>query len=117
MIIKNRFFETKLKENIGKPKELWKNLKKIGLPKKVTSKSTNICLMNNNTLSFDLQKNVNIFKEFYTNIAKDLLNKLPSAKNIFNAQSLSKYYEKYHIERNSFKFSVRVSLLASNRFN
>ena len=102
---KKSFFETRLKENIGKPKELWKNLKKIGLPKKVTSKSTNICLMNNNTLSFDLQKNVNIFKEFYTNIAKDLSNKLPIAKNIFNAQSLSKYYEKYHIERNSFKFS------------
>ena len=33
---KKSFFENKLKESIGKPKELWKNLKAIGLPKKVT---------------------------------------------------------------------------------
>ena len=30
---KKKFFSKKLEENIGEPKELWKNLKKLGLPK------------------------------------------------------------------------------------
>ena len=45
------------------------------------------------------------FPLIYSNIAKDLLNKLPGATKIFNVQSLFKYYEKYQIERNSFQFS------------
>ena len=102
---KKSFFEIRLQESIGKPKELWKNLKNIGLPKKVTSKSANICLKNNGALSFDLQKNAEIFKEFYSNLARNLLNKLPNASNKFNSQSLIDYYENYKLERNSFKFS------------
>ena len=34
---KNTFFENKLKENIGKPKELWKTLNDLGLAKKGSS--------------------------------------------------------------------------------
>ena len=30
---KKKIFSKKLEENIGEPKELWKNLKKLGLPK------------------------------------------------------------------------------------
>ena len=33
---KKKFFSKKLEENIGEPKELWKNLKKLGLPKTKT---------------------------------------------------------------------------------
>ena len=29
---KQKFYKEKLKENIGKPKELWKALKSLGLP-------------------------------------------------------------------------------------
>ena len=32
-----KFFENKLNECIGKPKELWKALKSLGLPKKISS--------------------------------------------------------------------------------
>ena len=31
---KSQFYKEKLKENIGKPKELWKALKSLGLPSK-----------------------------------------------------------------------------------
>ena len=88
---KKYFFENKLKESIGKPKELWKNLKAIGLPKKVTSKSANICLKNNGTLSFDLQKNAEIFKEFYSNLAKNifLINYPMLPKNLTHYPSLT----------------------------
>ena len=33
---KRTFFKEKLQENVSRPKELWKTLKKIGLPKKKT---------------------------------------------------------------------------------
>ena len=45
---KKTYFEDKLKENIGKPKELWKALNDLGLPKKGTpSGAPNICLKEN----------------------------------------------------------------------
>ena len=37
---KKVFFENELNENIGKPKELWKTLNDIGLPKKEFIRST-----------------------------------------------------------------------------
>ena len=74
----NQFYKTKLKENIGKPKELWKSL---GLPSKKSS-SFNICLEKDNKIHFDDKTNSNTFKEFYCNLASDLVNKLlpPSRK-------------------------------------
>ena len=49
---KKKFFSKKLEENIGEPKELRKNLKKLGLPKTETP-SRNICLKeNDSSLSF-----------------------------------------------------------------
>ena len=38
---KRNYFETKLTENIGKPKELWKTLKALGLPNKVSIATIN----------------------------------------------------------------------------
>ena len=38
---KRNFFETKLSENIGKPKGLWKTLKALGLPNKVSIATVN----------------------------------------------------------------------------
>jgi len=69
---KSRFYKDKLKENIGKPKELWKALKSLGLPSKKGSIS-NICLEKDNKISFDDKTNANNFKEFYCNLATDLL--------------------------------------------
>ena len=57
------FFTGKLNENIGKPKELWKSLKSLGLPSKKSSCST-ICLEKDGILSFDPKANAEIFKDF-----------------------------------------------------
>ena len=40
---KKNFMRIKLSENIGKPKELWKTFKSLGLPSKV-NKESKICL-------------------------------------------------------------------------
>ena len=69
---KKTFVVGKLHENIGKPKELWKPLKSLGLPTKKASPSM-ICLEKDGTLSFDSKTNAQIFRGFYSNLASDLL--------------------------------------------
>ena len=50
---KKAYFESKLTENIGKPKELWNCLKSLGL--KFESSISNInCLENDKSLNFDV---------------------------------------------------------------
>ena len=77
----------KLNENIGKPKELWKSLKSVGLPSRKASPST-ICLERDGTLSFDSKTNAEIFKNFNLNLATDLLKKLPSPPNKFGKEEV-----------------------------
>ena len=89
---KRQFYTDKLKENIGKPKELWKALKSLGLPSKKRSIS-NICLKNDDKISFDDKTNANTFKEFYCNLASDLVAKLPPPSNRFGITPVRKYYQ------------------------
>jgi len=84
---KCQFYKNKLKENVGKPKELWKALKSLGLPSKKGSISK-ICLQKNDKISFDDKENANNFKEFYCNLANDLVNKLPPPSNRFGITSV-----------------------------
>ena len=103
---KAQFYKTKLKENIGKPKELWKALKSLGLPSKKGS-SFNICLEKNNNIHFDDKTNSNTFKEFYCNLASDLVNKLPPPSNKFGMNSVRIYYQNIlDLLPCQFKFSM-----------
>ena len=52
-----------LNENIGKPKELWKSLKPLGLPSK-QDKPSKICLKKDGEHCFDDKINSEIFKNF-----------------------------------------------------
>ena len=77
---KKNISSKELEENIGEPKELWKNLKKIGLPKTKTP-SSNICLKENDGLFFCFLSIANNFKEFFSNLAENLIEKLPNGPN------------------------------------
>ena len=88
---KRDYYETKLEQNIGKPKELWKTLKSLGLPSKKASVS-NICLKNGDGISFDDAKNVSIFNEFYSNLAENLVKNLPTPTGKFGISSVKAYY-------------------------
>ena len=62
---KKSFFNTKLTENIGKPKEFSKSLKTLGLVS-IKSPLTNICLKAKDDIAnFDEKKNANIFNFFF----------------------------------------------------
>ena len=102
---KIEFYNAKLTENIGKPKELWKALKNLELLSK-KSPSTNICLTKDNTTIFADKENTNIFKKFYSTLADDLVKNLPPASSIFGLSLVCQYYNKtLKLPHTRFKFT------------
>ena len=65
-----------------------------------------ICLRENNLLQFNKKKNANTFKDFYRNLAADLVNRLPAAKNIFGINSVKESYSALNIPSDSFKLQL-----------
>ena len=76
---KKEFFEKKLKECIGKPKDLWKAIKSLGLPNKSGGCIVG-ALAENQIVKHDTKSILKTFKSFYSNLAGDLLAKLPSCQ-------------------------------------
>ena len=90
---KNRsFFEKKLSESIGKPKDLWKALKSLGLPNKISSCEVS-ALKINNTVEHDANLILEGFKNYYSTLAENLVNMLPKAPNKYSINTVIKYYE------------------------
>ena len=79
---KRELYETNLRQNINKPKELWKTLKSMGLPSNAVTAS-NICLKDKNEKAFNAIKNCSIFKNYYSSLVHNLVTKLPLSPNIF----------------------------------
>ena len=77
-----------IKQEINKPKELWKTLKSIGLSSKAASAS-NICLKDRNEIVFNDTKNCSLFKSFFSNLAQNLVSKLPPSPNVFKFKDLN----------------------------
>ena len=73
---KKKFFENRLNDSIGKPKELWKALKSLGLPSK-TSVCGTTALKVKNTTSFETKSTLDVFKNYYSTLAENLLKKTP----------------------------------------
>ena len=91
----------KLNENTGKPTELWKSLKSLRLPSK-QDKPSKICLKKDGEHCFDDKINSNIFKDFFSNMGKGLLNKLPNPPCNFGVESIKRYYEHFNLGKQKF---------------
>ena len=74
---KKKFFEKRLNDSIGKPRKLWKTLKSLGLPSK-TSVCGTTALKIKNTTSFETISTLDFFKNYYSTLADNLLEKLPT---------------------------------------
>ena len=72
---KQAFFDEKLSESVGKPKELRKNLKSRGIPKKTVVSNFN-AIDDNKSLTYDIKTMSKVFKDFFSNLAKSFLDKL-----------------------------------------
>ena len=63
-----------------------------------------ICLGKGGSLSFHSKTNAEIFKDFYSNLASDLLKKLPSSTDKFGKGTAKKYYKNINLDGKSFSF-------------
>ena len=77
---KKAYFERKLNENIGKPKELWKSLKSLGLKFERSISNIN-CLENDKSANFDVKDTAEDFNAYFSNLAENLGSKLPNPSN------------------------------------
>ena len=89
---KKEFFETKLKECIGKPKDLWKAIKSLGLPNKSGGCIVG-ALAENQIVKHDTKSILKTFRSFYSNLAGNLSAKLPKSANRYTIKFGSDYYE------------------------
>ena len=96
--------ESKLKECIGKPKELLKALKSLGLPNKISSREVS-SLKVNKKVQHDTKLVLGRFKDYYSNFAGNLLKKLPKPPNKLNLNTVVQHY-KGITESDSFNFAT-----------
>ena len=88
---KQAFFDEKLSERVGKPKELWNTLKSLGMPKKTVVSNFN-AIDDNKSLKYDMKTMPKVFKDFFSNLAKSFSNNLPDPSNKYYVGSVFLYY-------------------------
>ena len=101
---KKKYLEYKLNECIGKPKELWKALESLRLPKKISSCEVS-ALKVNKTVQHDTNLVLGGFKDYYSNLAGKLLKKLPKPPNKFTLNAIFQHYKDI-IQSDSFNLST-----------
>ena len=101
---KKKYLEYKLNECIGKPKELWKALESLRLPKKISSCEVS-ALKVNKTVQHDTNLVLGGFKDYYSNLAGKLLKKLPKPPNKFTLNAVFQHY-KGIIQSDSFNLAT-----------
>ena len=101
---KKDYSENKLNECIGKPKELWNTLKSLGLPNKTSSCEVS-ALKVNRTVQHDTNLVLGGFKDYYSNLAGNLLQKLPKPPNKFTLNSVFQHYKSI-IQSDSFNLAT-----------
>ena len=89
---KKDYFENKLHERIGKPKKLWEVLKSLSLPNKTSSCEVS-ALKVNKTVQHDTNLVLGVFKDYYSNVAGNLLKKLPKPPNKFTLNTVFQHYK------------------------
>ena len=101
---KKDYFENKLNECIGKPKDLWKALKSLGLPNKISSCEVS-ALKVNKTVQHDTNLVLGKLKDYFSNLAGKLLKKLPKPPNKFTLNAVFQHY-KGIIQSDSFNLAT-----------
>ena len=103
---KRAFLENKLTESIGKPKDLWKALRSLGLPSKTSSCEVN-ALKINNKVEHDFNSDLEGFRNYHSTLVENLVKLLPKLTNKYSINSIIKYYE--HMILNDYFHLASVS--------
>ena len=116
---KSSFFDKKLSESIGKPKDLWKALKSLWLPNKISSCEVS-ALKINNTVEHDDNSVLEGFKNYYSTLTENLVKMLPKAPNKPSINTAIKHYEHmiqdYHFNLTSVSENSILTILNANKF-
>ena len=95
-----------LRKNFRKTLQIlknWKTLKQLRLPEK--RPPSGICLKAKEGLTFDPFTISELFKKLYSNLAHDLVQKIPAAAKKFGIESVKIYYD-YLFSFTTNKFSM-----------
>ena len=79
-------------ESIGKPKDLWKAFRFLGLPSKTSSCEVN-ALKIKNTVEHDINSVLEGFRNYYSTLAENLVTMLPKPTNKYSINIVIKCYE------------------------
>ena len=96
MAAKKQALFKKLSESVGKSKELWNTLKSLGMPNRMVVSNFN-AIDDNKSLTYDIKTMSKVFKDFFSNLAKSFLDKLPDPSNKYNLESVFLYYSNFTI--------------------
>ena len=96
---KKAYFESKLTQNVGKSKELWKSLKSLGL--KIERSISNVsCLENDESAIFDVKDIDRDFTAYFSNVVENLVSKLPNPSNKYGVLPVAQYYSHLALTKN-----------------
>ena len=109
---KKKVSENRLNDFISKPIELWKALKFIGLLRK-TSVCGTTALKVKNTTSFETKSKLDVFKNYYSSLADNLLKKLLTPPNRYTFNSVIQYY-KHFIQTGAFNLTYTAEIDIGN---
>ena len=79
-------------------------MKKLGLPSKKEGQAK-ICLGKEGNISSDAKSNAEIFKNFFTDLAMNLVRQLPMSTNMFGTNSVKEYYRHLNLENKNVNFT------------
>ena len=105
---KKKFSENRLNNSIGKPRELWKALKSLGLPSK-TSFCETTALKVKNATSFDTKSTLDVFENYYSTLADNLLKKIPTPPKRYTFNSVIQYY-RHFIQTDAFNLTYTTEI-------
>ena len=102
-ISKRDYLTNKIEENVGNSKKLWDQLKKLGYSSK-KKESSNVVLEIDGETCFDPKKVANCFNGFFTTVASNLVDKLPSSFNLFHTESstFQNFYKGKNVKDDEF---------------
>ena len=100
---KKSYFQEKNEKNAINSKELWKALKSLGMKSDRVNQSK-IAVKSNGSIQFETTRNANVFKDFNSDLAGNLVRKLPVTLCKFNNNSTEHYY--INIEKNCHNFEL-----------
>ena len=95
---KKTYFESKLTENIGKSKQLWKSLKSLGLKYERSISNINY-LENDKSANFDVEDINKDFRAYFSNLDENLVIKHPNPSNTYDVLSAGQYYDHLGLTR------------------